>query len=139
MKDRGAVPVFTGRGGIATASPMWWWVAAALYALAIFFFSAQSYPFGIRRLPFLVDKTVHIGVYGLFSTVLFVAVRQSWPRTPLLLVSGLALTLAVLFGISDEYHQSFIPFRRIDVYDLAADVVGAILAQSAVWWAGHGH
>jgi len=139
VKDRGVVPVLTGRGGMATLNPVWWWVAAALYALGIFFFSAQSYPFGIRRLPFLVDKSVHILVYGLFSTVLFVAFRRSWPRTPSLLVSGLALTVTVLYGISDEYHQSFVPLRRIDGYDLAADVVGAMLAQCAVWWAGHGH
>ena len=121
------------------ASPMWWWGAAVLYARGIFVFSSQPYPFGIRRMPFLVDKTIHVVVYGLFSGVVFVALRRSRPRTSWLLLSVLALILTVLYGLSDEYHQSFIPHRRVDLYDFAADAVGAFLAQCAVLWAGHGH
>lgn len=139
MTGRGAEPAPVGRVGMATVGPMWWWVAAGLYALGIFFFSSQPYPFGIRRLPFVVDKVIHVLVYGLFSGVLFAALRQSRPRTSLLLISGFALTVTVLYGLSDEYHQSFVPHRRLDVYDLMADAVGAFLAQCAVLWAGHGH
>ncbi|HSH41142.1 MAG TPA: VanZ family protein, partial [Arenicellales bacterium] len=37
----------------------------------------------------------------------------------------LALGLAVLYGISDEWHQSFVPGREPDVLDVLADGVGA--------------
>lgn len=126
------------RSGLSAIGPAWWWLAAGLYALAIFFFSGQSYPLGVKHLPFLVDKAIHVLVYGAFSVVLFAALRHSRPRTPSLVLAGVAAVIAVLYGLSDEYHQSFIPFRHTDAYDLAANTVGAVVAQGLVLWSGRG-
>jgi len=38
-----------------------------------------------------------------------------------------AFLLVTLYGISDEFHQAFVPGRTPDVFDVAADCVGAIL------------
>ncbi len=40
----------------------------------------------------------------------------------LMLLSALSATL---YGISDEIHQSFVPFREADVADVIADTIGA--------------
>lgn len=37
----------------------------------------------------------------------------------------LSLGIAALYGLSDEYHQSFVAGRDASVTDLAADIVGA--------------
>ena len=40
----------------------------------------------------------------------------------------LATSIASLYGISDEFHQSFVPGRTPDVVDWLADTSGALLA-----------
>jgi VanZ family protein len=38
------------------------------------------------------------------------------------------VALAVmLYGISDEFHQYFVPGRSVDVYDVLADALGGLL------------
>ena len=39
-----------------------------------------------------------------------------------------AVTIAVLYGISDEYHQSLVPGRAATVMDVVVDSVGALSA-----------
>jgi len=38
----------------------------------------------------------------------------------------LSVLLSALFGISDEIHQSFVPFRTADPMDVLADILGSI-------------
>ena len=40
----------------------------------------------------------------------------------------LSILSASLYGISDEIHQYFIPFREADIFDGIADFMGAIVA-----------
>jgi VanZ family protein len=42
-------------------------------------------------------------------------------------VLPIAVLTTVLFGLSDEFHQSFVPNRVADVLDFAADSLGAFL------------
>jgi len=37
----------------------------------------------------------------------------------------LSVVSASLYGISDEIHQSFVPFREAEVADVIADMLGA--------------
>jgi VanZ family protein len=41
--------------------------------------------------------------------------------------------MAVMFGLSDEIHQYFVPGRNMDPLDLLTDAIGAALA---LWVAG---
>ena len=43
-----------------------------------------------------------------------------------------AIAIASLYGVSDEYHQLFVPGRSFDVLDMAADAIGSVLGASAV-------
>jgi VanZ family protein len=38
-----------------------------------------------------------------------------------------ALLLCLLYGMSDEFHQSFVPDRTPSVLDVAADTIGACI------------
>lgn len=38
-----------------------------------------------------------------------------------------AVLIASLYGVSDEFHQFFVPGRVASVFDVFADVVGSIL------------
>lgn len=45
----------------------------------------------------------------------------------------LVVLLCVLYGATDEWHQSFVPRRTADVHDLLHDGIGAAIAALAVW------
>ncbi len=42
------------------------------------------------------------------------------------------LTVTILYGISDEFHQSFVPGRQPSWYDVLADGLGGLLGVLAV-------
>jgi VanZ family protein len=46
-----------------------------------------------------------------------------------------AFLLTVLYALSDEFHQAFVPGRYPDPWDLLADGLGAVLALALwLWW-----
>ena len=68
------------------------------------------------------DKLAHFSVYGLLSTLtLRVLGRGRW-------APWLAIGAVSLFGVTDEWHQSFVPGRSSEVLDWVADTLGAALA-----------
>jgi len=93
----------------------------------IFFLSHQS---GIKlQLPYIfgLDKLLHGVVYAsLAAAMLFAAPRNTLRLKPRR-ISILIVFFCLLYGMTDEYHQSFIPGRVSSFGDLAADVIGALL------------
>lgn len=70
-----------------------------------------------------IDKVGHFLVYGLLAT-LVCRMRPGW-RGALI-----GLVAASLFGVTDEWHQSYVPGRSSDPMDWVADTLGAALAVS---------
>lgn len=48
-------------------------------------------------------------------------------------IAGLALLIAVAYGVSDEFHQTFVPGRSAELRDLFADAAGAVAGTMACW------
>ncbi len=73
------------------------------------------------------DKVEHV-LYFLFTGLLAVrAARfgEGWGRAK----TGVFLLLAaILWGCSDEIHQSFVPGRSVEIGDVLADVAGVAIA-----------
>ena len=95
---------------------------AAIFAFSSM--SAESIPdFG--RFDLLVKKGSHAFGYGLLGLAYYYALP---PR----LTHGyrwvLALLMAILFSLSDEYHQSFVEGRGSTITDVGIDSAGASLA-----------
>ncbi len=78
------------------------------------------------------DKIAHALTYGLLCYLWIRAFRggEKKPLGPALLV--VAVLIATLYGITDEYHQSFVPGRYSTVGDAAADFAGALLSAVVV-------
>ena len=113
----------------------WYWVPVALYAGAIFYFSAQSHP--EDQLPSFLfkqisDKVLHSVAYGILSFLCYRAFR--WAAGPAVARQAvvLAIVAASVYGITDEVHQFFVPFRESDWQDWLADTIGAVIG--AVSW-----
>ncbi len=94
----------------------------------IFFLSSQ--PGTSIDLPDIanLDKALHAIAYGALGlTVLFALPEKKYKANPLR-VSLWVIVFCLLFGISDEFHQSFVPNRFPSVSDLVADTLGGVMA-----------
>ncbi len=106
------------------------WLPPILYCGLIFLQSSFPVPVKTPAVPYL-DKAVHVLIYGPLA-ILFCRAWQSLPgfQGRLKLVCWLGFGATVLYGASDEWHQSFVPGRSADVMDLLADALGALIG---VW------
>ncbi len=68
-----------------------------------------------------LDKVVHFAVYGLLAT-LVCRLGRGWRA------AAWSLLVVSAFGVTDEWHQSFVPGRLAEVADWVADTLGALVA-----------
>lgn len=91
----------------------------------MFCLSAQSSVPDLLPSFWLSDKFLHGLEYSIFGALIFHAIQTSPNRPEKLKVRiTLSLILVVFYGISDEFHQSFVPHRDASSYDVLADIVG---------------
>ncbi len=101
------------------------WLPLIGYAALIFYLSSRpSLP---KFLPnfYLSDKLFHGIEYAVFGALVFHAFQDS-PKPPETgkKVIILSILLVILYAISDESHQAYVPNRDASFYDFIADVVG---------------
>jgi len=109
-----------------------YYLLTGLYCAGIFWMSSKS----LDELPQMplpgLDKAVHMVLYGGLAAVVSLGIRRSGksvrPAVQILAPLGFCL----LYGLSDEIHQSFIPNRSFDLLDLAADGGGAAAVQAVL-------
>ncbi len=101
------------------------WFPLIAYCIFIFFQSSHPTPQEIPSFRFM-DKMLHIAAYAVLA-ILFYRAYQTLPiRHNQRLLVVLSILSASLYGISDEIHQYFVPFREADIFDGIADIIGAI-------------
>ena len=113
-----------------TVQVLWYWVPVALYAGAIFFLSAQSHP--EEHLPsFLLkdvsDKVLHAVEYAVLGGLCYRAFRWGLSEQMAARALIIAIVTASLYGVTDEVHQLFVPFRESSWQDWLADTIGAVI------------
>jgi VanZ family protein len=109
------------------------WVPAAAWASVIFWLSSQPV---LPSPGNLNDKQAHALAYGVLASLCLMGLTGwRWRRIAGASLLG-AFLMAVLYGISDEIHQAFVPGRSPEAADVAADAAGAAIALAAAWaWA----
>jgi len=93
-----------------------------LFMGIIFYFSSIPYP-PTLEIKYSADYE-HIFEYFILSFLLYRGFRNSRYNN---IVFSLAILIAVVYGISDEMHQYFIPGRTFDFFDMGFDAIGACL------------
>jgi len=105
-------------------------LAPLLWMGLIFFLSAQPdlpHP-QTGWLNLLLSSAAHIFMFGVLAVLWAWALgqgRHGWL---------VALALTVLYALSDEFHQSFVPGRHADPFDLVCDALGAAVGLAAWVW-----
>lgn len=105
------------------------WLPAMIVMMAIFFLSGQP----ASRIPNFGDYDLLIKKLGHASGYALLGLAYYFALPPYLKVGyrwALALLMAILFALSDEFHQSFVEGRNSSLIDVMIDTAGAACALS---------
>jgi VanZ family protein len=109
------------------------WLPALFLMALIFVLSSQS---GLRvsedaSIDGPLRTLAHFVVYASLAAALALAIGGTTRASAR--SAGIAFVLAVLYGLSDEVHQAFVPDRTGALDDLAVDALGALVGVSLVY------
>jgi len=115
---------------------LWPWLAALVWMGLIFMASAQpdlpSPDTPGSPLDTVMKKAGHVLSYGILACLYHRALGQALRVSTTLRI--LCVGLAMAYGLTDEFHQTFVPGRHGQLVDVAIDGVGASLAMLLTWW-----
>lgn len=104
----------------------------ALLAWAAAIFIVSSFPnppdAGGEELQY---EIAHVVEYLVFGVLAFGALRSYLPGRPLAGIAAAAWAVSALYGMSDEFHQSFVPNRDANWLDVGFDALGAAIGVAA--------
>lgn len=108
-----------------------YWLPVLIWASVIFLFSSHPTRKAteIYWQDFILKKLAHVIEYAIFTILLYRALINAGIRRRDGALA--ALVLAILYGMSDEFHQSFIPGREPTIRDVFFDSLGSSLA---IYW-----
>lgn len=87
--------------------------AALIFALS----SIPSLSTGLGVWDLALRKLAHVGEYAVLGALLLRALSATGP----------ALVLGVMYAVTDEIHQHFVPGRTASALDVVIDAVGVLL------------
>jgi VanZ family protein len=103
-----------------------YWMPVVCWMVVIFFFSSRQKVAvsNADTINFLFFKTLHVLEYS-FLMILALRATKKTLRTRHVL---LALAICIVYAISDEIHQTFVPTREGRLRDVIIDTTGASFA-----------
>lgn len=107
------------------------WLLVIIWMGVIYWFSDQSQliPPTNPLLAHAIAVLGHITFFGILYLFFTRAAKASYPLHSWRLLQ-VGLVFVFLYGLSDEYHQSFVPGRDASLLDVGLDVIGAVLVNS---------
>jgi VanZ family protein len=104
-----------------------YWLPFLLWAVIIYSFSSNPTvsTSEVHWQDFVIKKTAHVIEYFIFTLLLYRALRQSKIKNRRAVF--LAILVAFVYGMSDEFHQSFTPGREPKIRDVLIDTSGSLL------------
>lgn len=120
---------------------------SAIWMLVIFCFSHQAHSgritedyLGDANVP--VRKFAHMFEYAVLAILYY---RTLLLRAGLIAqkhsnhsAANLALLMAIVYALSDEWHQSFVPGRSATFSDVLVDASGALIGLLLIWLGSRG-
>jgi VanZ family protein len=112
-----------------TARRLSLWLPVAAWAAVLFSLSSVS---ALPELPpRLTDKVVHAGAYAVLAATFVRAFAGGRWSGVTLRSAAWAVVATTLYGLSDEFHQWFVPGRSVEATDVLADFAGGAAAAAA--------
>jgi VanZ family protein len=105
------------------------WLPAIL--LCILIFAASSTPGAKVSDDFAVDFGVHKAVHLFLYSALFFCFYRGAKNIPI------AALLAIMYGVTDEFHQTFVPSRQGSAFDVLVDAFAVLISAFVLWKYSH--
>lgn len=108
---------------------LYYWLPPLAWMLFIFFLSSRQ-RIGVSEVHiynFIIFKSLHMIEYAILFFLLFRAIRTTFTDLSHHKALVVAAIFAILYGVSDEIHQTFVPTREGSVRDVVIDSVGILL------------
>jgi len=74
---------------------------------------------------FLLKKSAHMLVYAVLYWLVYRGVKLTTNSSSVFLHWTLPLVICLVYAVSDEFHQHFVPGRYATMRDIGYDMVGA--------------
>jgi VanZ family protein len=120
--------IFIGSGSVLSAEH-----TSVVLQIVKWFYPSAS-PTFLAWFHFLVRKAGHLTEYAILAMLAARAFRNSSHQFIKLHWFKLSLLLAVMYALTDEFHQSFVPSRTASLHDSLIDSAGALIALSVIWF-----
>ncbi len=104
---------------------LYYWFPVFIYCVLIFLQSSYPSPETVPDVPHM-DKFLHFVVYGILGILFFRAYCTLRIKNNVNLLIIISILSSGLYGISDELHQYFVPYREAELMDVLADLLGSI-------------
>jgi VanZ family protein len=108
-----------------TKNFIFYWLPLMIYCVLIYIQSDYPAPEELPSFKF-TDKALHFVGYGVMGILFFRAYRTLRIKNHPKMLILLSMVSASLYGISDEIHQHFVPYRNADFFDVIANILGAV-------------
>ena len=102
-----------------------YWLPVIIYMCLIFYLSSMPGTDVITKIS-INDKILHSIEFFILAVLLYRCFNNAKNRRIKENRYLLAVSLAILYAVSDEFHQSFVPGRAADIIDVIADSIGAV-------------
>lgn len=106
-----------------------------LYMVAIFIMSSNPADAVVEfpKWDGIIKESLHLVEFGILYVLLVLALLTFKE------LSGkwnvICILIASLYGISDEIHQSFVPYRSATMIDVIKDIIGVLVASWVIYGA----
>ncbi len=107
-----------------------YWIPAILWMALIFYLSGRTSSELHLLFPFINNLNPgHIVAYFVLGPLFYLALQKYHRTGPFFK----AFLLCLFYGITDEFHQYFVPTRFPDIFDLTRDLLGTGLGLVLVY------
>jgi VanZ family protein len=107
-------------------------ILSVFYMGVIFYLSSSSMK--VSALLSAWDKFAHAAVYAILTALVYMVLRELNVGKTYVLV--LAFAISFLYGIFNEIHQYFLPWRQADILDVLANGLGAFCIPLSLYLQG---
>ncbi|RLB83262.1 MAG: hypothetical protein DRH15_05605 [Deltaproteobacteria bacterium] len=103
----------------------YYWFPVIIYCLVIFIQSSYPVPKETPDWPFK-DKVLHLAGYSVLGVLFLRGFRNSRLKNRHKLIIVISILFTGIYGLTDEWHQYYVPLRSAEALDLLADFLGGM-------------